>query len=224
MTTIVSGDSGGTALTTSTAINQNANTVTVQRFTSGSGTYTTPAGVVRLHIRMIAGGGGGGGTNGSSTNGAGNSGGNTTFGNWTAVGGSSATGSAPGGRGGTNGTGTLIMRMQGNPGGVYQGGGGIFGSQHGGAGPWGGAGISGYQSSGANGTVNSGSGGGGGSGASAGWNTGGGGAGEYVEFVISPANTTYSYAVGAGGTGGSFTYAGGTGGSGIIIVQEHYNY
>jgi len=50
----------------------------VQKFTSGSGTYTTPAGVKRIRVRMV--GGGGGGAGGGSTYGAGGNGGDTTFG------------------------------------------------------------------------------------------------------------------------------------------------
>ena len=35
---------------------------TAQRFTSGSGTYTPPAGISWIKVRMVGGGGGGGGT------------------------------------------------------------------------------------------------------------------------------------------------------------------
>ena len=51
---------------------------TVQRFTSGSGTYTTPNGVKKKV--MMAGGGGGGGGSGTASAGSGGAGGNTTFG------------------------------------------------------------------------------------------------------------------------------------------------
>ena len=52
---------------------------TVQRFTSGSGTYTTPAGVKRITVEMCGGGGGGGSSSANANNTAGTSGGNTTF-------------------------------------------------------------------------------------------------------------------------------------------------
>src|SRR5258708_2785022 len=89
---------------------------TVQRFTSGSGTYTPTAGIVRARIRMCGGGGGGGAT--VTNNGA--NGGDTSFGTWTAShgnGGAAAGGaSSPGGTGGVNGTGTLIARFDGGRG------------------------------------------------------------------------------------------------------------
>jgi hypothetical protein len=70
----------------------------VQRFLSGSGTYTTPAGVLYIKVRMAGGGGGGRGTGGDGGNG-----GNTTFGTslLTANGGVGGTSSATGGLGGT---------------------------------------------------------------------------------------------------------------------------
>src|SRR5262249_11448106 len=54
---------------------------TVQKFTSGSGTYTPSTGVVRVRVRMCGGGGGGGAQ--SSNNGS--NGGDTSFGSWTAI-------------------------------------------------------------------------------------------------------------------------------------------
>jgi hypothetical protein len=53
---------------------------TVQRFTSGSGTYTRPNGVVMLKVRMAGGGGGGRGSSGNATAGSASNGTNTTFG------------------------------------------------------------------------------------------------------------------------------------------------
>ena len=53
-------------------------TRTVQVFTSGSGTYTTPAGCKAIWVRCVGGGGGGGGTGTSPA--AATAGGNTTFG------------------------------------------------------------------------------------------------------------------------------------------------
>lgn len=55
-----------------------SSTPTIQRFTSGSGTYTTPVGVRYIKVTAIGGGGGGGGAGTSSTDGG--AGGNTTFG------------------------------------------------------------------------------------------------------------------------------------------------
>jgi hypothetical protein len=46
---------------------------TVQTFTSGSGTYTTPAGVAYIRVRMV-GGGGGGGCGNTTANGGGGGG------------------------------------------------------------------------------------------------------------------------------------------------------
>ena len=52
---------------------------TIQTFTSGSGTYTTPAGVKYIAIQMVGGGGGGGGSSSNSTGGTGGTGGSTLF-------------------------------------------------------------------------------------------------------------------------------------------------
>ena len=56
MTTIVDGNCGGTALTTSTAVNQSTTAPTSQVLTSGtSATYTTPANVKWIRVRMVGG-------------------------------------------------------------------------------------------------------------------------------------------------------------------------
>ena len=70
---------------------------TVQVFTSGSGTYTTPANVKAIWVRAVGGGGGAGGTGsaGAPTNGTG--GGNTTFSTLTATAGSGGPNSLTGG-------------------------------------------------------------------------------------------------------------------------------
>ena len=47
---------------------------TVQVFTSGSGTYTSPAGVKDIRVTLVGGGGGGGGINGSGAAGGGGGG------------------------------------------------------------------------------------------------------------------------------------------------------
>jgi hypothetical protein len=193
---------------------------TKQVFTSGSGTYTTPAGATSLRIRMVGGGGGGGGAPAT----AGSSGGDTTFSTFTAGGGGSTTtgngagGTAAGGSinipggagtgGGLNQTATTFM-----PGG--QGGSSAFGP--------GGGGGQGNQV-GQNAPTNSGGGGGGGGGAASQNSAGGGGGGGYVEAYITAPSSSYSYAVGSGGAGGvGASLTGGNGAAGIIIVDEFYD-
>lgn len=201
---------------------------TRQILTSGtSATYTTPANVRQLRIRMSGGGGGGGGFNASSGDAtAGSTGGTTSFNSITAVGGSgggsNTVNQARGGAGGTGGTGSASFRMAGN--------GGVKGANSGGSGAFGGGvGIAGTGTSSTvqNSAANSGSGGTGGA-----WDgnanpTGGGGAGEYVEIIINNPAASYTYTIGAGGAGGSqgtvgTSSPGGNGGSGVIIVEEIY--
>lgn len=194
---------------------------TIQSFTSGSGTYTTPAGATRIFVRMLGAGGGGAGS--GSAPGNGGNGGNTTFSTLTAAGGTGATTTA-GGAGGagtngdlniTGGTGGTVANSNNTQGGV------------GGSGPLGGFGAGGAQVGGAGlaAITNTGSGGGGGGQAATASGGGGGGAGAYVEKTITAPAATYSYGVGAAGSAGAAgsTAAGGAGGSGLIIVQEFYN-
>lgn len=207
-------------------------TPTIQKFTSSSGTYTTPAGVKYIRVRMVGGGGGGGG-GGAATAADGGAGGNSTFGttllvanggaagmtagNSGGLGGSASLGSGPigstfiGGSGGPsygNATGTAVG---GNGGNSFFGGGG--GGARAGA-----AGLSG--------ATNTGGGAGGGYNASAGANSGsGGGAGGTVDALISSPLSTYAYVVGAAGTAGATGTtgsAGGTGSAGYIEVTEFY--
>jgi hypothetical protein len=197
---------------------------TFQRFTSGSGNYVPPPGLVRIKVRMIGGGGGGG----AATTNAGSVGTDTSFGSWTALhglgGGLGGLGIAIGGNGGSggaNGTGTPITRDTGAP--------GDFGnttpwSGFGGCAHFGGGGKSvAGTTAGVNATANSGAGGGGGS--QAGGTPGGGGGGgegEYVEFVVASPGTI-AYTVGGGGSGGAAGgQAGGNGAAGIIVVEEFY--
>lgn len=208
---------------------------TVQKFTSGSGTYTTPANVKWIRVRMVGGGGGGGGS-GTDNGTAAGSGGNTTFGssllvaNGGVLGGRFA-GGGNGGAGGTAslGTGPIGVAITGATGGAgttqstttVQAPGGYGASS-----PLGGAGGQ-VIGSGGSAVANTGSGGAGGStGGAAGTVTGGGGgAGGYVDAIITSPSSTYSYAVGAGGTAGaagSSGFGGGVGAAGIIIVEEHY--
>src|SRR6185369_5301096 len=89
---------------------------TVQRFTSGTGTYTTPTGCLYIKVKMQGGGGGGAA---QATNGGAN-GVDSSFGSWTAIkGNGGATAGGAGGAGGTGGvdsTGTLINRIIGQKG------------------------------------------------------------------------------------------------------------
>lgn len=210
--------------------------ITRQRFTSGSGTYTTPAGCRQLRIRMKGGGGGGGGSGSTGPN-DGSAGGDTSFNSVVAKGGaagSSATGVV--GAGGSGGSGTASVRIAGAPGlrAIVQITSTTNGQQlgGGGAGAGGGAGGSSITAGGA-GVANSGGGGGGGASTDAPaiativtrYQGVGGASGEYAEIIIDNPGASYSYAVGAGGTaGGAGTSgtAGGAGGAGYITVDEYY--
>lgn len=213
---------------------------TIQRFLSGSGTYTTPTspGPLYLRVKMIGGGGGGAG----ASNSAGTAGNNTTFGLSTSNGGGAGgVGQLQiGGAGGTCTLGAdataLIVNVTGGGG----GGGGVIQTTGnaalsggvGGSGPLGGAGAAGAGSAGTgtaggNAGTNSGAGGGGGGGNSgiANQTGGGGGAGGYLEFQINTPSSTYTYGVGSGGPGASGAAsqgAGGNGAAGLIIVEEFY--
>lgn len=206
---------------------------TVQRFTSGSGTYTTPANVRYIKVKMVGGGGGGQGSINAGWAAAGGNGASSTFG---------AILTAPGGTGGNiniaNGgaaptvssPAVALVSLAGMPGfagqskpintDISSGGGGI--SFFGGAGASMVGGAAGHSA-----ITNSGSGGGGGGMAIA--NAGsmgqGGGSGSYIEVIINNPAATYAYTVGAGGAAGAAGAsgnAGGAGGSGIIIIEEYY--
>jgi hypothetical protein len=208
-------------------------TPTVQRFTTGSGTYTTPAGVKYLRVTM-AGGGGGGGGSGTASNGTGGTGGTSTFGTslLTTTGGAGGVGTVNG-AGGAGGTVTVAAPAINviNALGANGGAGGSTASAAGGVGgssPLGGAGAQGIPASlGGTAKANSGSGGGGAGGNSGAsfWPTAGGGAGGYVLAIIPSPSETYSYAVGAAGTAGTAGTSGavgGTGAAGLIVVEELY--
>ena len=212
---------------------------TVQKFTSGSGTYTTPVGVSYIRVRMVGGGGGGAGsgaTAGGQANGG--AGGNSTFGtslltanggagggaNVSAAGaGGSATVSAPAigtglpGSSGTTGSNSTSGSSFGIAGGA--GGSSALGGGGGAGTPAVGPGIAG-------GTNTGGGGGGGALNGVASGNTGsGGGSGAYIDAIIANPSATYSYAVGAAGSAGSAGTTGspgGAGGSGYIEVTEYY--
>jgi len=204
---------------------------TIQKFTSGSGTYTTPSGVTHIRVRAIGGGGGGGGSGTGATAGNGSSGGNTTFGSSliTANGGGGGLVNVAG-PGGTTGLSApaLGTPMSGNSGSYGLAIGtsfGIAGGGTAGAGPFGGAPSSPGGAAGGNAVSGSGSGGGGGGLAVAGNCGGGGGSGGFVDAVIPSPSATYAYSVGANGTGGTAGtsgFAGGNGGTGYIEVTEYY--
>jgi len=200
---------------------------TVQRFTSGTGTYTTPAGVKWIKLYTVGGGGGGGGS--GTTPGTGGTGGTTTFGtalitDTGGVGGNN-TGTQPAGGTATVAAGPLIeVAVSGGQGGMSPTGAGGMGGNScvGGAGTTSGNGSS---VAGGSAATNSGSGGGGTTGGSSSSN--GGAAGGCAQVIIDAPLATYAYAVGAAGTAGTAGtggQTGGAGGSGNISVEEHYNY
>jgi hypothetical protein len=224
---------------------------TVQKFTSGSGTYTTPAGVQFIRVKMVGGGGGGAGS-GTGTSGTGGgaagAGGNTTFGTSLltanggsgglrnalgASGGTASLGSGPVGTAITGGSGSSSLYLNNN---VGSGSLDFPGSTGGNSAFGGGGGAGGGQGNGiapTAGITNTGGGGGGAgfssltSGSTDGRTGAGGGAGGYIDAVISSPSATYSYAVGAAGTAGPGNGtnggAGAAGGSGYIEVTEYYN-
>ena len=215
-----------------TAINSNQNVFpTVQKFTTGSGTYTKPLGVSWIKVKMV--GGGGGGAGGGTSAPAGGNGGVSTFGTslLTANGGVGAT--QVGGAGGSASIagaaiGTALSGGSGGGAGYAAVASGWSGGS-GAATPFGGSGGggSGNASAGLAGVANSGSGGGGGGSndSAATLGGGGGGAGGYVEAIINAPDVSYSYAVGAAGTAGTAGTsgsAGAAGGSGYIEVTEYY--
>lgn len=187
---------------------------------ANNGTYTTPANVKYIIVRLAGGGGGGAGS--GTTPGSGGTGGNTTFSTLTGNGGTGAVATTEG-AGGT-GTGGSV-NLNGGSGQAVNATANTMGGP-GGANPFGGAGLGGTALRFAiPGATNTGGGGGGaGSGAAASPGAGGG-SGGYVEAIITAPAATYSYAVGAAGTQGA-AGGGGTngqpGGSGIIIVDEFY--
>jgi hypothetical protein len=200
---------------------------TVQKFTSGSGTYTTPS-PTPLYIVVEMVGGGAGGNGGGSSAGGGGAGGNTTFGTTLlAANGGASSGGAPGSA--SLGTGPVGIAISGGYGApsqdpttsqFKQGG-------SGGASAFGGAGRGGLSNSaGLDGLANTGGGGGGGGTANNTSPSGtGGSSGGYVKAIITSPTSSYAYAVGAGGTAGTSGtggLAGGAGGSGIIVVTEYY--
>lgn len=211
---------------------------TIQKFTSGSGTYTTPANVRYIKVSLVGGGGGGGASGTASSGGSGGTGGNTTFGSSLLVGNGGVggqQGNQNGGTGGTAslGTGPVGLAISGGIGGAGQGSitatvsGGTGGNSFLGGGGGGGPAAGGTGTAGSAGQTNTGGGGGGaGNLNGTGYSGSGGGAGGSVvgAMIFSPA-ASYAYAVGAAGTAGSTAgggNSGGAGGSGVIVVEEYY--
>lgn len=201
---------------------------TVQRFTSGTGTYTTPAGVKYIRVRMVGGGGGGGGTSVDGGNGGtsyfrvgaspdllvttGGTGGKNAGSGLSVAGGTGALNTGPVGFALTGGSGgeanlSVVNAASGIGGASFFGGNG------------------GWKSNAAAGNAaltNTGSGGGGCGMVGGSTGGGGGGAGGYVDAIIGSPSSTYAYSVGAGGSVGTGTHAGGAGADGQIIVEEFY--
>jgi hypothetical protein len=209
---------------------------TIQKFTSGSGTYTIPAGVLYLRARIVGGGAGGAGSGASA--GAGATGGATTFGSslLTSNGGiGGVVNGALGGAGGTSslGTGPVGTALSGGYGNCGVSTSAVGTSAIGGMGAsstFGGGGSGGNGNGGGAGgsaIANTGAGGGGAGGSATTTFAGaGGGAGGFVDAIIVSPNATYSYTVGAGGSGGSAGvsgFVGGSGGTGYIEITEFYN-
>jgi len=205
---------------------------TVQKFTSGSGTYTKPSNVKYIRVTMSgAGGGGAGGKFGAGVSSNGTDGSASTFGTSLLT--------ANGGQGGQNGAGGTGGSVTVNAPAIntcsFIGGAGNQGDNSsggdltyklggaGGSNCFGGAGVAVIAANGTTAAANTGAGGGGGSGSQ---NTanggGGGGAGGYIEAIITSPSATYAYSIGAGGAGGSNDTDGGSGASGIIVVEEYY--
>lgn len=203
---------------------------TVQNFTSGSGTYTTPAGCIAIRVRMVGGGGSGSG-GGTASWGAGNNGNDTTFGTALLTASAGAGGAAPASSGGAGGSYTINSPAIGFGvvGGAGFSGGANMAAAMGGAGggsALGGAGAPTFGAGGA-GATNSGAGGAGGYGGAGGGGYGGegGGAGGFIDALIIGPSASYSYSVGAastGGTAGTGGNAGGAGAAGRITVEEYY--
>ncbi|MBR1086453.1 hypothetical protein JQ621_03090 [Bradyrhizobium manausense] len=231
---VASIDSATGAFTTANGITSAGNVIaltaarrtlpTTQVFTTGSGTYTTPANVLWIEVKMCGGGAGG---SGSGSTGAtfGTSGGDSTFSTFTASKGSAPGSQTSAGAGGTA-TGGYLNQT---------GGSGGAGSGSTSPNPGGGGGVSAFGGAGASGVAGAGTGGsaatnscsgGGGGGVNTTANGGaGGGAGGYLEGIIGSPSASYSYSVGAAGSGGSAGTGGspgGGGGAGRIVVIEHY--
>ncbi len=205
----------------------------VTQYTSGSGTYSVPAGTLYLEVTVTGAGGGGAGANGNGPNPGGNGGSATSLANgaWELDGQPGA--GAPATSGSSSGAGvgggsfaagygfSLLFSVSGGSGGSA-----LLGapSGSGGNGYYGGAGGGSYNNNGNPGGA-PGAGGAGAyySGNSSAFPGGGGGAGGTVSAIITNLSGTISYAVGSGGAGGSGNeYAGGNGANGSIVIVAYF--
>lgn len=208
---------------------------TPQRFvvTTGSGTYTTPAGATYLEVTDMLGAGSGGGASGTGSPGVGVAGGATTFGPLTANGGPAT----PGNTSVTYPTPATATGGDTNvPGGLGAGAGAVTGTTvnnpgSGASSPLGQGGmptsVSGSGTVSASFATGYGAGGGaGGFGVGGSYNTGwGGNAGAYLKAIITSPAATYAYSIGVGGAGGIAGTNGSTGGAGAggyIRVVAHF--
>jgi hypothetical protein len=194
---------------------------TVQRFTSGSGTYSSPANVRYIKVKMVGGGGGGGAL---ITN-AGAAGTATSFGTSLLTANGGGGGGVAGGSAGLGGSVVVnspaieLVSFTGSAGQGFTNSSGFVSGGTGGSSPLGGTGRS--VANGAPGNSSGYGAGGTGAGNNGGNSASGGGAGGYIEAILSAGS--YSYTVGSAGNGGAAgTFAGGNGGGGIIIVEEYY--
>lgn len=212
---------------------------TVTPITGGSGNYTvstSPRPPLYLTLEMMGAGGGGGGANIIS----GTDGGDTTFGGFLTAGGGVAgvaggIGATVGAQGGTPIVSSPAIDLGSSMGGP---GGGPFATSSsvttfvsgpiGGIGRFAGPGMGSTNGSfTSDGLDNTGGGGAGGSIQQTNNVTSGagGGSGAYVKAQINSPSGTYTYSVGAkgtGGIGGGLFGSGSDGGSGVIIVREYY--
>lgn len=211
-----------------------APTITKYDTAGATGTYTVPAGVKWIKVKMIGGGGGGSG-GGTTAAGNGVAGNNTIFGTSLLQANGGGAGVFQGSFGVSGGSGTINSPATGF---VISGGIGTVGEFNSAAttnyipGPKGGDTVFGFGTAARNATggvggTGYGAGGSGGStsnvaSAFAG-NSGGGGA--YVEAIIINPSAQYTYTVAAtanGGTAGTSGNTGGFGSQGIIIIEEYY--
>lgn len=200
---------------------------TIQKFLSGSGTYTTPPGASHITVEMIGGGGGGAGSGTGS--GAPTDGGNTTFGSSLLTANGGVQGATDGAGGGAGGSATLnapaIGKALSGGYGATQAGTASGGGGNGCASPFGGEGGGTQASLARAASANTGS-GGGGAGINANSKNGsGGGCGGYIFATILNPSSSYSYSVGSAGTAGTAGtsgFNGGNGAAGIIVVTEYY--
>ena len=193
--------------------------------TGTAATYTTPTGATRINVRIIGAGGGGAGS--GTTPGAATAGTATTFGTLTANAGAQGIAAAAGAGGSATGGDWNITGQDGTDG--IQANSSTsdrFAGGNGGSTLLGGGGTGQQNAAGRAAYANTGGGGAGGGIFTANLSCGGGGgAGGYCEKLITAPAATYTYTVGAkgtGGTAGTSGFAGGDGAAGLIIIDEWY--